>query len=158
LPGLGQISFDQLKDSYYEQAAGLMDGGVDLLQVETAQDLLQIKAALVAIFKAQKEKSKKLAVMVTVTVDSSGRMVLGTDMLTLITVSFQFPLFLLGLNCGDGPQTMVEALRILKKNSPFLISALPNAGARPSKTENISMIFLQRGWPQKSKDLSRRSG
>jgi 5-methyltetrahydrofolate--homocysteine methyltransferase len=131
LPGLGQISFDQLKDSYYEQAAGLMDGGVDLLQVETAQDLLQIKAALVAIFKAQKEKSKKLAVMVTVTVDSSGRMLLGTDMLTLITALSSFPLFSLGLNCGDGPQTMVEALRLLKKNSPFLISALPNAG-RPA--------------------------
>jgi len=93
LPGLGQISFDQLKDSYYEQAAGLMDGGVDLLQVETAQDLLQIKAALVAIFKAQKEKSKKLAVMVTVTVDSSGRMVLGTDMLTLITSLSSFLFF-----------------------------------------------------------------
>ncbi len=131
LPGLGQISFDQLKDSYYEQAAGLIDGGVDLLQVETAQDLLQIKAALVAIFKAQKEKRKKLPVMVTVTVDSSGRMLLGTDMLTLITALSSFPLFSLGLNCGDGPQAMVEALRTLKKNSPFLISALPNAG-RPA--------------------------
>ncbi len=131
LPGLGQISFDELKDSYYEQAAGLIDGGVDLLQVETAQDVLQIKSALVAIFKAQKEKSKKLPVMVTVTVDSSGRMLLGTDLLTLITALSSFPLFSLGLNCGDGPQAMVEALRILKKNSPFLLSALPNAG-RPA--------------------------
>jgi len=131
LPGLGQISFDELKDSYYEQAVGLIDGGVDLLQVETAQDLLQIKAALVAIFKAQKEKSKKLPVMVAVTVDSSGRMLLGTDMLTLITALSSFPLFSLGLNCGAGPEAMVEALRILKKNSPFLLSALPNAG-RPA--------------------------
>ncbi|MDD8020611.1 MAG: homocysteine S-methyltransferase family protein [Acidobacteriota bacterium] len=131
LPSLGQIGFDELGNSYYEQAAGLIDGGVDLLQVETAQDLLQIKAALVAIFKAQKEKSKKLPVMVDVTVDSSGRMLLGTDMLTLVTALSSFPLFSVGLNCGDGPQVMVEALRILKRNSPFLISALPNAG-RPA--------------------------
>jgi len=146
-----------LKDSYYEQAAGLMDGGVDLLQVETAQDLLQIKAALVAIFKAQKEKAKTGGYGHG---DGGffGADAAGNRHADAHHGSFQFSSFSLGLNCGDGPQTMVEALRILKKNSPFLISALPNAGARPSKTENISMIFLQKGWPQKSKDLSRSSG
>ncbi len=128
LLSLGQIGFDELNDSYYEQVLGLVEGGVDLLQIETAQDLLQIKAALSAIFRVQKEKKQRLPVIVTVTVDATGRLLLGTDMLTLITALSSFPLFSLGLNCGDGPQVMIEALRILKKNSPFLISALPNAG------------------------------
>ena len=128
LPSLGQIGFEKLKDSYYEQVSGLVEGGVDLLQIETAQDLLQIKAALAAIFRVQKEKNQRLPVMVTVTVDKAGCLLLGTDMLTLITALSSFPLFSLGLNCGDGPQAMVEALRQLKKNSPFLLSALPNAG------------------------------
>jgi len=131
LPTLGQISFDKLQDSYYEQVSGLIDGGVDLLQVETAQDLLQIKAALSAIFKAQKEKNKKLPTIVQVTVDSSGRLLLGTDMLALITIMDSFPLFSLGLNCGQGTEVMIEPLKVLKQYSPFLISILPNAG-RPS--------------------------
>ncbi|MBU1178372.1 methionine synthase [Patescibacteria group bacterium] len=128
LPSLGQVGFDRLLDVYYEQTLGLLDGGVDLLQIETCQDMLQIKAAWQGVAKAQQERDKALPVIVQVTIESNKKMLLGTEMLAVITTFQPYNLFALGINCGTGPAAMKEQVAVLACHSPFNISVLPNAG------------------------------
>ena len=128
LPSLLHTTYDILKDSYYEQACGLIDGGVDLLQIETCQDMLQAKAAYAGVNKALREKKKELPVIIQVTMEKTGRMLLGTDMLVVISTFSAFPLAGLGINCATGPKAMSEHVRVLSQYSPFSISVLPNAG------------------------------
>lgn len=128
LPSLGQISFDDLVASYTPQALGLLDGGVDVFQVETCQDLLQVKAALKAVSAACRQRAKEIPVIVQVTLETNGRMLLGTRLDAVIAVASGMPLMALGLNCGTGPQSMHEHVRSLCSVSPFAVSVLPNAG------------------------------
>ncbi len=128
LPSLGQISFEELEKSYMVQAEGLIEGGVDLIQVETAQDLLQIKAAIAGIENAKRKYNKNVPIVVQVTIEKTGKMLLGTDIYSVISTFSSFDLFALGMNCGTGPDAMHESVRIFSKNSPFYISVLPNAG------------------------------
>lgn len=128
LPSLGHITFDKLRESYFEQAIGLIRGGVDLFQIETGQDLLQLKAALLGVLDAMKEERKELPIILQVTMEQTGRMLLGTDINAVITTFEPFPLFGLGLNCATGPKGMSEHVRNLSQFSPFPISVLPNAG------------------------------
>ncbi len=128
LPSLGQIAFTELEAAYREQAAGLIDGGVDLLQIETCQDSLQIKAALCGVFDALAERRADIPVIVQVTIETSGRMLLGTELAAVIATFAPYPLFALGINCGTGPDLMGESVRLLTERSPFAVSVLPNAG------------------------------
>ncbi len=128
LPSLGHISYQELYLAYREQAAGLIDGGVDVLQVETVQDPLQAKAALNAVYHILKEKRVDLPVMASVTMETTGTMLLGTDMLGALTTLEPYPLEVVGLNCGTGPKAMSEHLHSLSAHSPFPISVIPNAG------------------------------
>ncbi|MCK4240274.1 MAG: homocysteine S-methyltransferase family protein, partial [Candidatus Atribacteria bacterium] len=128
LPTLGQIDFDTLTASYAVQMEGLVDGKVDMIQIETAQDLLQIKAALWAVFRVFRKKKKHLPVIVQLTMEEKGRTLLGTDMLTALTALELLDIDIIGLNCGTGPQSMNEHVRILSHNSPRYISIIPNAG------------------------------
>ena len=129
LPSLGQIDFTSLRNYYIEQVEGLIDGGVDMLQIETTQDMLQIKVALSAVYRVFKEKKIKLPVIVQVTMQENGRMLLGSDMMTIIgTFGSMQIVDVLGLNCGTGPQNMKEYVRTLSHFSPKYISVLPNAG------------------------------
>lgn len=128
LPTLGQIDFDTLTASYVVQMEGLVDGEVDMIQIETAQDLLQIKAALLAAFRVFQKKKKRLPIIVQLTMEEKGRTLLGTDMLTALTVLEPLDINIIGLNCGTGPQSMNEHVRILSHNSPRYISVIPNAG------------------------------
>lgn len=128
LPSLLQTTYDELKESYYIQAQGLIDGGVDLFQVETCQDMLQSKAALSALFKAMAEKKKKLPVILQVTLEHNGRLLLGTDLSAVIAAFSSYDLFALGFNCGTGPESMHETVRELSQKNPFHCSVLPNAG------------------------------
>ncbi len=128
LPSLGHISFTKLRNSYINQINGLIDGGVDVLQIETAQDLLQIKAVLAASYRVFKSKNKKLPIIVQVTMQKNGKMLLGTDMLTVIHTFAGMNVDVIGLNCGTGPKDMRENIRILAQNSPKPISVIPNAG------------------------------
>ncbi len=128
LPSLGHISYQDLYQAYREQAAGLIDGGVHVLQVETVQDPLQAKAALNAVFHTLREKHLDLPVMASVTMESMGTMLLGTDMLGALTTLEPYPLDVIGLNCGTGPKAMSEHLHALSAHSHFPISVIPNAG------------------------------
>jgi 5-methyltetrahydrofolate--homocysteine methyltransferase len=128
LPTLGHISFRDLKAAYYEQARGLVDGGVDMLQVETCQDLLQTKAALAAIFDYFAEIRRRVPVIAQVTIEIFGTMLNGTEIGAALTALEPFPIDLIGMNCGTGPKHMAESLRHLCENAPLPVSVLPNAG------------------------------
>ncbi|MBD1873423.1 methionine synthase [Nodosilinea sp. FACHB-131] len=128
LPTLGHIDFDTLKDSYVDQAKGLIDGGVDLMLVETCQDVLQIKAALNGIEEAFTATGKRLPLMVSVTMEQQGTMLVGTEMAAALAILEPYPIDILGLNCATGPDLMKDHVRHLAEQSPFVISCIPNAG------------------------------
>ncbi len=127
LPSLQQVDFSSLEKSYYAQALGLFDGGVDLFQVETCQDMLQIKAALRALNRVFRAKGQTRPVSVLVTLEKN-RMLLGTDPATALATFFPYPLFAFGINCGTGPEDMRDAVRVLAAASPFPLAVMPNAG------------------------------
>ncbi len=127
LPSLQQVGFKELEDSYYAQMLGLFDGGVDLFQVETCQDMLQIKAALRALNRVFREKGSARPVSVLVTLEKN-RMLLGTDVATALATFLPFPLFAFGVNCGTGPEEMRQAVEALSAASPFALAVMPNAG------------------------------
>jgi 5-methyltetrahydrofolate--homocysteine methyltransferase len=128
LPSLGHIGFAALRDAYEEQAAGLLDGGVDFLLVETCYDLLQAKAALVACRRAMKSAGRHVPLQVQVTMETTGRMLVGSEIgAALVALGAMRP-DVLGLNCATGPAEMQEHLRYLAHHSPLPISVLPNAG------------------------------
>jgi len=128
LPSLLQITFSELKTAYRRQVQGLLDGGVDMLITETSQDLLQIKTALIAIFEIFKERKIKIPVITQVTMENTGVMLLGSDILTVITALSPFPIDVLGINCATGPKPMRKHIRDLARYSKKLISVQPNAG------------------------------
>ncbi|MCF7797961.1 MAG: methionine synthase [Lentisphaeria bacterium] len=128
LPTLQHTTYADLKDAYSEQVRGLMDGGVDLLIVETVQDILQAKAALNAIFTTFRQRKVRLPVVVSVTMETTGTMLLGTDMLGALTALEPYPVDVIGLNCATGPKAMSEHVRTLMAHSPKAISVIPNAG------------------------------
>ncbi|MEM9769184.1 MAG: homocysteine S-methyltransferase family protein, partial [Cyanobacteria bacterium P01_D01_bin.71] len=128
LPTLGHIDFDTLKAAYVEQAQGLIDGGVDLLLVETCQDVLQIKAALNAILEVFAACNIQLPLMVSVTMEQQGTMLVGTEMAAALAILEPYPIDILGLNCATGPDLMKAHVKHLSEQSPFAISCIPNAG------------------------------
>src|SRR5579864_6003216 len=128
LPSLGHIKFDDMAASYTEQASALIAGGVDILLVETCQDLLQAKAALVGVFEALRLAGKRLPVTVQVTLEATGTMLLGTEIGAALTTLEPFDVDAIGLNCATGPREMNDAVRYLSVNSPKQVSVLPNAG------------------------------
>src|SRR6266567_2389936 len=134
LPTLGHISFLELKAAYREQVRGLIDGGVDLLIVETCQDLLQTKAALAAIFDHFQETRRRLPVIAQVTIEVFGTMLNGTEIGAALTALAPFPIDIIGMNCGTGPRHMTESIRYLCENALLPVSVLPNAGL-PSVVE-----------------------
>ena len=134
LPTLGHISYAELRDAYSVQVNGLIDGGVDLLIVETCQDVLQTKAALAAIFAVFEEKRVRVPVFAQVTIEVFGTMLNGTEISAALTALSPFPIDVIGMNCGTGPKHMAESLRYICENTPLPVSVLPNAGL-PSVVE-----------------------
>jgi len=128
LPTLGHITYPLLKDAYREQVRGLVDGGSDLLLVETCQDLLQTKAALAAIFEHFEKHKIRIPVIAQVTIEVFGTMLNGTEIGAALTALEPFPIDVIGMNCGTGPKQMADSLRHLCENSPIPVSVLPNAG------------------------------
>ena len=128
LPTLGHISFDKLKDSYEEQINGLIDGGIDLLLIETCQDVLQIKSALTASQGVIKNRNIELPIMISITMETTGTMLVGSDIASALTILEPYNIDILGLNCATGPVQMKEHIKYLAENSPFAISCIPNAG------------------------------
>ncbi|MBD2385693.1 methionine synthase [Cylindrospermum sp. FACHB-282] len=128
LPTLGHIDFDTLKASFAEQAEALWDGGVDIFLVETCQDVLQIKAALNGIEEVFARKGERRPLMVSVTMESMGTMLVGTEISAVLTILAPFPIDILGLNCATGPDLMKPHIKYLSEHSPFTVSCVPNAG------------------------------
>ena len=128
LPTLGHITYNDLKAAYVKQVRGLIDGGSDILMVETCQDLLQTKAALAAIFEHFEKNKIKLPVIASVTIEIFGTMLNGTEIGAALTALEPFPIDVIGMNCGTGPKQMSDSFRYLCENSPIAVSVLPNAG------------------------------
>jgi 5-methyltetrahydrofolate--homocysteine methyltransferase len=147
LPTLGHIDFDTMKASFREQAEGLIAGDVDLLIVETCQDVLQIKAALLGIEEAFKGTGQRLPMMVSVTMETTGTMLVGSDIAAVVAILEPFAIDILGLNCATGPEQMKEHVRYLSQHSPFVVSCIPNAGL----PENIGGVAHYRLTPTEMK-------
>ena len=128
LPTLGHITYDELLEAFQVQAEGLYDGGVDLFIVETCQDVLQIKAALNAIEVVFAQKGERLPLMVSVTMETTGTMLVGSDITAVVSILEPYPIDILGLNCATGPDLMTEHVKYLSETSPFVVSCVPNAG------------------------------
>ncbi|QPC82733.1 methionine synthase [Phototrophicus methaneseepsis] len=127
-PDLSNITFDELADIFYQQAQGLVEGGADLLLVETSQDILEVKAAIYGINRYFEDSGSRVPLQVQVTLDVSGRMLFGTDVGSALTTLAPLPIDVIGINCSTGPEYMRAPLQYLAEHSPFPISVLPNAG------------------------------
>jgi 5-methyltetrahydrofolate--homocysteine methyltransferase len=134
IASLGQISFADMRDGYQEAAAGLIAGGVDLLVIETVQDLLQAKAAVIGSRRAMAEARKLVPLQVQVTIETTGRMLMGSEIGAALTTLDALRPDVIGLNCATGPAEMGEHLRYLSAHSRVPLSCLPNAGL-PSVVE-----------------------
>ena len=139
LPSLGQIGFDELHAGYLEQARGLIEGGVDALLVETVYDLLQGKAAIIACKDACREAGVALPIFCTITIETTGQMLVGSEIGAALTVLAPFNLDGIGLNCATGPEFMHEPLRYLSRHAPARLLCSPNAGL--PRVENDQTIY-----------------
>jgi len=128
LPSLGHIDYDALESSFELQAEGLIAGKADVFLVETAQDPLQVKAAVNACKIAMKKLNVTLPIMVQVTVETTGTLLVGSDIAAAATVIHALGVDVMGLNCATGPQEMSDHVKWLSQNWPRKISVLPNAG------------------------------
>ena len=128
LPSLGHTTYEKLKDAYYLASKGLVDSGSDALLIETTQDLLQAKAAVNGARKAIDEAERDVVLIAQVTVETTGTMLLGSEIGAALNALEPLDIDLIGLNCATGPTEMSEHLRYLSKNSRVGISVMPNAG------------------------------
>jgi 5-methyltetrahydrofolate--homocysteine methyltransferase len=128
LPSLGHITVDALAACYAEQITALVKADVDALIIETCQDLLQVKTALVTCFEVLELTGRDLPVLVSVTMEQQGTMLVGSDISAICATLEPFPVFSLGLNCATGPTDMASHIRYLAKNWPGRLSCMPNQG------------------------------
>ena len=128
LPTLGHMPYGQLRDAYHETAAGLILGGADALVVETCQDLLQTKSAVVGAHRAMAEVGRTIPLVCHVTVETTGTMLLGSEIGAALTALEPLGIDLIGLNCATGPAEMTEHLRYLAQSASVPVSVMPNAG------------------------------
>ncbi len=128
LPSLGHIGFDQMLAACIEQAEALLEGGVDLLQVETCQDILQAKIGVIACIDAMQRAGRRVPLQVQVTLEATGTMLLGTEIGAALTTLECFDVDAIGLNCATGPREMNDAVRYLCEYSEKQVSVQPNAG------------------------------
>ena len=128
LPSLGHISVGSLSNAYEEQIRALALAGVDLLIIETCQDLLQIKTAMTTCFATLENLGLNIPVMASVTIERTGTMLVGTDIAAAAVTFEPYPIFSFGLNCATGPMDMESHIRYLSRNWPGRISCVPNQG------------------------------
>jgi 5-methyltetrahydrofolate--homocysteine methyltransferase len=128
LPSLGHVAYQDLEDALAIQCAGLVAGGVDAIRIETCQDPLQIKAAVNGAKRARKAAGKDIPIIVQVTVETTGTLLVGADIAAAATVVHALDVPIIGLNCATGPREMAEHVKWLGDNWPRTISVLPNAG------------------------------
>jgi 5-methyltetrahydrofolate--homocysteine methyltransferase len=127
-PLLSNITYAQLVEIFREQAAALLEGGVDLLLIETSQDMLEVRATISGLRRAMQQAGRKVPIQAQVSLDTSGRMLLGTDVAAVMTTLVGLRVDVIGMNCSTGPDYMREPVRFLSENCPLPISTIPNAG------------------------------
>jgi len=128
LPTLGHAGYVALRDAYQQEVAGLLDGGSDAVIVETCQDLLQTKSAVIGARRAMTASGIHVPVIVHVTVETTGTMLLGSEIGAALTALEPLGIDLIGLNCATGPAEMSEHLRYLSRHAKIGVSVMPNAG------------------------------
>lgn len=128
LPSLGHEKFSVLRDAYQKQTVGLLNGGVDAILIETAQDLLQAKSAVIGAKRAMKALDIHVPIIVSVTIETTGTMLLGSEIGAALTALSALGIDSIGLNCATGPTEMSEHLRYLSKYSNLPVTVMPNAG------------------------------
>ena len=128
LPSLGHTDFETLREAYFSEARGLADGGADAILIETAQDLLQAKAAVVGSQQALRELGLEIPIITQVTVETTGTMLLGSEIGAALVALREMGVAGIGLNCATGPTEMSEHLRYLAHNAGLLLTCMPNAG------------------------------
>src|SRR5918995_1801565 len=140
-PTLGDISFRKLVEVFAEQAEGLVEGGTDLIIIETAQDILEVKAAIFGAREAFKLTGRALPLQISVSLlPQGGKMLLGTDIQAVLTTLAALDVQVIGLNCSTGPEDMRDAIRYLGEHSPVPVHCIPNAGL-PLQGPNGETIF-----------------
>src|SRR3989440_898938 len=127
-PLLSNITYQQLVEVFCEQASALLEGGVDVLLIETSQDILEVRATITGIRRAMQQVGRTVPIQAQVSLDTSGRMLLGTDIAAVMTTLVAMRVDIVGLNCSTGPEYMREPVRYLAENCPLPISTIPNAG------------------------------
>src|ERR671914_486461 len=128
-PTLGKITFRELVDVFTEQAQGLIEGGADLLIIETAQDILEVKAAVFGAREAFKLTGREVPIQTSVSLlPNGGKMLLGTDIQAVLATLISLDVDAIGLNCSTGPEDMRDAIRYLGETSPVPVHCIPNAG------------------------------
>ena len=146
-PTLGQIRFRDLVEVFEEQAAGLIDGGVDLIIIETAQDILEVKAAIFGARAAFKSAGRTLPIHTSVSLlPNGGKMLLGTDIAAVLTTLEALKVDVIGLNCSTGPEDMRDAIRYLGEHSRVPVACIPNAGL-PLQGPDGETIFPEKPGP-----------
>src|SRR6187402_380792 len=146
-PTLGDISFGRLAEVFAEQATGLVNGGADLIIIETAQDILEVKAAIFGAREAFEKTGKTLPLQISVSLlPNGGKMLLGTDIQAVLTTLLSLDVDVIGLNCSTGPEDMRDAIRFLGENSPLPVHCIPNAGL-PLQGPNGETIFPEQPDP-----------
>jgi len=127
-PELSNVGFNELAELFREQAAGLIQGGVDVILIETSQDILEVKAAILGVQQAFEETGISLPIQAQVTLDTTGRMLLGTDISAVQTILDGLAIDVIGLNCSTGPEHMREPIQYLGEQTHLPVSCIPNAG------------------------------
>jgi len=146
-PTLGAISFRELVEVFTEQAQGLIEGGADLLLIETAQDILEVKASVFGCREAFKLTGRRLPIQTQVSLlPNGGKMLLGTDIDAVLTTLEALRVDAIGLNCSTGPEDMRDAIRFLGEHSPVPVSCIPNAGI-PHQGPDGETIFPEEPEP-----------
>lgn len=128
LPTLGHTDFRALASGFREQSRGLLDGGVDLLVIETCQDILQCKAGIVGAQDAMRDCGRSVPIMVSVTIEQMGTMLVGSDIAAALTSLAPYGIDIIGMNCATGPKEMEEHVRYLCQHAPMHVAVVPNAG------------------------------
>jgi 5-methyltetrahydrofolate--homocysteine methyltransferase len=151
----GGITFSELIENFYKQVTALIDGGADYLLIETAQDSRNIKAALIAVEKLEKERHEKYLVAISGTIETMGTMLAGQNVEALLASVLHRDLFYIGLNCATGPEFMTDHIRTLAQLSPFRVACVPNAGLpdedgcyleTPDMVGKVLTQFMDQGW------------
>src|ERR671914_610854 len=146
-PTLGKITFGELVEVFTEQARGLVEGGADLIIIETAQDILEVKAAVFGAREAFKLTGRTLPIQTSVSLlPQGGKMLLGTDIQAVLTTLAALDVQVIGLNCSTGPEDMRDAIRYLGEHSPVPAHCIPNAGL-PLQGPNGETIFPEEPEP-----------